>query len=216
MAAPPPERPAAGPRHGTAAPHTQPRAWAPWLDDGQATPLGGLLMLLNALDVLRFPAWLASQPPALAQAFTAALLARIAARLRIGETDPQAPVLALSAGQRRLLALARLRPFVHQWPAGFNSSGLQPALPTVAAALALWQRALGRLLRRHAGLGLALLVVRDAGVSVTPTHIDVVLPLDRADMTVRRAALDRDPGWLPWFGWIVSFHYVGAARAGDV
>ena len=29
-------------------------------------------------------------------------------------------------------------------------------------------------------------------------HLDVVLPMDRIDIDVRRAGLDRNPGWIPW------------------
>jgi hypothetical protein len=39
------------------------------------------------------------------------------------------------------------------------------------------------------------------------------MPLEAADLRLRRAGLDSDPGWVPWFGRIVSFHFV--ARAGS-
>ena len=68
--------------------------------------------------------------------------------------------------------------------------------------------ALVRLLRRHAGVGLVHVVRRAANVAATPTHLDVVLPLAQADVALRRCGLDNDPGWVPWFGWIVGFHYV--------
>ena len=49
---------------------------------------------------------------------------------------------------------------------------------------------------------------------MTPTHVDVVLPLAEADIAVRRVGLDRDPGWVPWLGWIVAFHYVEGTHDG--
>lgn len=40
------------------------------------------------------------------------------------------------------------------------------------------------------------------------THVDLFLPMDRIDLAARRAGLDRDPGWAPDLGRIVSFHFV--------
>jgi len=42
---------------------------------------------------------------------------------------------------------------------------------------------------------------------VTPSHIDLVMKLDRVDLALRRAGLDRDPGWLPAYGRVVCFHF---------
>ena len=42
---------------------------------------------------------------------------------------------------------------------------------------------------------------------VTSSHVDVVIPLDCIDLRVRRAGLDRDPGWLPSHGRVVYFHF---------
>jgi hypothetical protein len=42
---------------------------------------------------------------------------------------------------------------------------------------------------------------------VSASHLDLVLSLAAADLTVRRAGLDRDPGWLPACGRVVSFHF---------
>ena len=70
-----------------------------------------------------------------------------------------------------------------------------------------WLTASRRWLRRHAGIGLADLVRRPAGLAATPTHVDLHFDLAQADLRLRRAGLDLDPGWLPWFGRVVSFHY---------
>jgi hypothetical protein len=42
---------------------------------------------------------------------------------------------------------------------------------------------------------------------LTRTDLDVSLSIDSADIRIRRAGLDLDPGWLPWFGRVVRFHY---------
>jgi len=46
-----------------------------------------------------------------------------------------------------------------------------------------------------------------ARLYVTSSHVDVVIPLQRIDLRVRRAGLDRDPGWLPSYGRVIYFHF---------
>ncbi len=73
-----------------------------------------------------------------------------------------------------------------------------------AAALALGAH---RLCRRLTKLGLRALVRRPARVAVTRTHVDVFMSLANVDTRIRRAALDADPGWVPWLGRAIFFHY---------
>lgn len=54
----------------------------------------------------------------------------------------------------------------------------------------------GRMLLQHPGR-----------VHVTSSHVDVVFPLELVSLPVRLAGLDRDPGWVPSFGRVVSFHF---------
>jgi hypothetical protein len=56
-------------------------------------------------------------------------------------------------------------------------------------------------------MGLSTLVRRHGSISFTRTHIDVTFPVSGVDIRVRRGGLDIDPGWLPWFGRVVLFHY---------
>jgi hypothetical protein len=70
-----------------------------------------------------------------------------------------------------------------------------------------WRTALRRWLRRYAGVGLASLVRRPATVEASATHLDVHFDLEAADVRIRCAGLDLDPGWVPWLGRVVSFHY---------
>jgi hypothetical protein len=46
-----------------------------------------------------------------------------------------------------------------------------------------------------------------ARLYVTSSHVDVVMPLRRIDVNVRRAGLDRDPGWIPALGRVVYFPF---------
>lgn len=82
-----------------------------------------------------------------------------------------------------------------------------PADSIVALATRAWLTACRRWLRRHAGIGIADLVQRPAELAATPTHLDLFFTLAQADLRLRRPGLDLDPGWLPWFGRVVSFHY---------
>ena len=76
-----------------------------------------------------------------------------------------------------------------------------------AAVTAAWLTACRRWLRRRARLGIATAVARPARLSLTPTHADVFFDLNGVSLAVRRAGLDLDPGWVPWFGRVVGFHY---------
>jgi hypothetical protein len=70
-----------------------------------------------------------------------------------------------------------------------------------------WLTACRRWVRRRARMGVANLTLRHARLTVTPTHVDVDFELSDLSLEVRRAGLDLNPGWLPWFGRVVSFHY---------
>lgn len=70
-----------------------------------------------------------------------------------------------------------------------------------------WLAACRRHLRVAIGIGPASLCLRRAQMVITPTHADVWLAFDQLDLRIRRAGLDIDPGWLPWFGRVVRFHY---------
>jgi hypothetical protein len=185
----------------------------PWLAQGDDTAWGGLLMLLNPLAVLHLPTWLDRQAPPVRRHFARALLAHVAQRLRLPAHDPQQPLLALPSEAQQALQQTRCAWDGFGWPQGLDTRGLQPTGDRTAQALACWRRALVRLLRQHADLGLSRVVRRSANIVVTPTHVDVVLPLAQADVALRRCGLDNDPGWVPWFGWIVSFHYIDLPEA---
>lgn len=60
---------------------------------------------------------------------------------------------------------------------------------------------------RYGRLTLRDIIRRPGYVSLSRTDLDVTLPLDGVDIRIRRIGLDLDPGWLPWFGRVVRFHY---------
>jgi hypothetical protein len=114
-----------------------------------------------------------------------------------------------AAGQGATAAvaeLARLR------AAGVSGS-LSPAPPSRRTAgargLTRWRGTVGQfaawLLDSREVRSSAL--SRPGLVSVTRTHVDVILDLEDVDMAARVSGLDRNPGWVPDLGRIVTFHF---------
>ena len=54
---------------------------------------------------------------------------------------------------------------------------------------------------------LAQLLIVPAQLSVTTTHLDIILPLEAISTPIRLAGLDFNPGWLPSWGKVISFHF---------
>ena len=51
------------------------------------------------------------------------------------------------------------------------------------------------------------LIARAGRVTITPVHLDVWFSLASHPIEIRRAGLDRDPGWMPAAGRHVAFHF---------
>jgi len=124
---------------------------------------------------------------------------------------------AVRAGQTlfdpsgRLLLAAWSGPAPRVLKAALDAAKLRDPVsvdPLLDAVLEAWCLGLRRWLRRRAGIGLRDLVCRSGAVAVTPTHLDLWMPLAQVELRIRRQGLDLDPGWLPWVGRIVQFHYV--------
>ncbi len=81
-------------------------------------------------------------------------------------------------------------------------------LSSFQTALRAWLTAVRRWCRRYAQLGLRSLICRSGRVVVTPTHVDVIFDHQQADIRIRKAGLDLNPGWIPWLGRVVQFHYL--------
>lgn len=82
-------------------------------------------------------------------------------------------------------------------------SEVEPPAPTQSSARVL-DAALGRF--GPAALAAAL-TPRPARVTCDASHLHVHLHLADIDLDIRRCGLDIDPGWLPWLGRVVRFHY---------
>jgi hypothetical protein len=46
-----------------------------------------------------------------------------------------------------------------------------------------------------------------ARLRATETHLDLDLATDTVDLALRLSGLDLNPGWVPWLGRVVAFHY---------
>jgi hypothetical protein len=156
----------------------------------QAAPLveevsrgAGVLLAIRALDRLGLGARLARDADAAASGFGRHLLRHIALRSRV---PPDDALLALIAAS-------------------------DPAPD--ADALRAWRVGLDRWLRRRVRLRLADLARRRGWLYLADATLQVRFPLDAADMRLRRLALDVDPGWVPWLGLSVRYHYRDTALA---
>jgi hypothetical protein len=74
--------------------------------------------------------------------------------------------------------------------------------------LRLWGWRVRKWCWRQAKISLRDVVRRPGLVLLTRTDLDISLPLTSVDIRIRRVGLDLDPGWLPWFGRVVRFHYL--------
>ncbi len=64
-----------------------------------------------------------------------------------------------------------------------------------------------RTVRRHLQAPWRHVLMRPAYVIASLTHLDVTLDLDDVRLPERRAGLDISPGWVDWFGRVVTLHF---------
>jgi hypothetical protein len=179
---------------------------------GEPTAAAGLYFLINALERVGIAAAIDACPVLREASFSLHLLKRLAMDARIDEDDPilrclpprDQPLHLEDEGWAEIKSKTECRP-----------RGLTAVAPRDPATLVrLWAVAARRWCWQVARLGLGEIVHRPGRVWLTRTDLDVTLPLDQAEIRIRRAGLDIDPGYISWFGpWglVVRFHY----REGD-
>jgi len=190
-----------------------PPAHAPWQSPGnleaEPTACAGLLFLLPVLARLGLAQWLGETHHD--TAFTQRVLQQALRRLQAPADDPAWALAAVEAGAAaQAIALEAPAPASWSDPLLAGSPALTQALhaaPSADAQATVWLTAARRWLRRAGRIGLASLVLRPGFMGLTPTHADVHFRLHHTDLRVRRLGLDIDPGWLPWYGRVVAFHY---------
>lgn len=82
-------------------------------------------------------------------------------------------------------------------------AGTPPALEPIGR----WVLAAHRYAIAATGLTLRQVIVREALVTLSPTHVDVLFRPADADIRIRGAGLDFDPGWVPWLSRVIAFHF---------
>jgi hypothetical protein len=151
----------------------------PVAEEGVATALGGIWYLINLLLALGLldPEQPKGDPWEMLRALAAGLLS--------GEpADPVWEILdRLGAGN------------------GAGAAVPRPP-PTLVADSQTWLAEAG-----FCGMEVPGLLTQPARLYVTRTHVDLQFRLDQIDVGIRRAGLDRDPGWVAVLGRVVSFHY---------
>lgn len=164
----------------------------------QATSAAGLLFLLRVLESLGLPEWLDGDLAWAGASLPARILGCALRRLRVPEDDP-AWMLADFDPARPLPAIS-----ARQWSSLAEAGASRTPR---CDGETVWLNACRRWLRTRVRIGMADLVCRPGFLALTATHADVWMALERADLRIRRAGLDIDPGWVPWLGRVVHFHY---------
>lgn len=181
--------PAAAPEVGPARPTRHP--WAGVHGLGEPSAFAGLAFLVVLLRLEGIDGWLERYPALLDADWPRRLLRGLADGLGVPLADPLRVALGLEA------------------PAPLTASGATPLeeRAVVASASRHWRRRLRRWCRRPGRPALVVLVRRPGTVVVSRTHLEVWFEPRQAEIRVRRHGLDLDPGWVPWLGRVVTFHY---------
>lgn len=168
---------------------------------GLASANAGLALVVRLMQMLDIHEAL-SQETSLAGCNLQFLLLRaVAHRCCIGADDPIMEILPERLPvETTLLFQPPLR-----WAALFPVVNGTPV--TAERVVGAWLLAMARFLRRYARLSIGALVCRPGQVAVGRTHLDVAFNSRLVDLRIRRAGLDLDPGWVPWLGRVVTFHY---------
>jgi len=144
----------------------------------EVTCRAGLFFLLPVMERTGLPKWLEENRETHGPSFAMQILRHFVRRLKTPASDPVWDLL----------------------------EEIKECAP--ADLIQLWVSRLRSYCRRLARIGLQTVICRAGRISVTPTHLDVQFPASDADIRIRRTGLDIDPGWLPWFGRVVHFHYL--------
>lgn len=177
-----------------------PRPLVPFIQD-ETSAFAGLLFLLPILQRLGLEEALAAQPALIEAGFFAQLLRFIGERVGLPNDDP------LAQAFDGFDPIARW-PDIWEMPAPAQVELASPKpRARLNSPLLAWHTAVRRWSRRHARMGLIALICRPGTVALSRTQLEISFPLVDVDIRLRRLALDVDPGWVPWLGKVVRFHY---------
>ncbi|MEP7306038.1 MAG: hypothetical protein ABJA98_11020 [Acidobacteriota bacterium] len=166
----------------------------------RGTAFAGLYFLLHPLRHLGIAEAIDTHPELAATHFVARVLLRLSIDVALDWDDPILLPIAEELSEERQRAVDPL-----VLPRTF--SRLRHVRPCVQPVERLWAVALRYWCRRFANMSVNEIVRRPGRIHVTPTSIDVTMPMSAVDLRIRRCGLDIDPGYLPWLGRVVHFHY---------
>ena len=174
----------------------QPQAPAQPFGAGMASPAdgllrtgyGGLFYLINVLDHPAIAQLLSTRDAWTALPDGWAWLYRLGGELGFDPADPLGGFLARQMGMEP------------------GDMAALPELPCRRELLGLIRRLYGA-----KGLWTPELLAVPAQLAYTASHLDLYFAMNSVRLPVRLAGLDIDPGWVPWLGRVVSFHYVEGA-----
>jgi hypothetical protein len=174
----------------------------PWAWVGEPTSAAGLFFLLNALERIGAARALDAFEGAVPD-FAARVLRHLAYLAGASGDDPVARWLdsRIDGPPATVVLHCDSRWWPVNLPLSRSTADPQDLVRAWSAGVRRWCRRAGR-------LGIGDVITRGGVFAVNRTNLDVSLPLEEADVRVRRIGLDLDPGWVPWFGWVVHFHYL--------
>jgi hypothetical protein len=168
-----------------------PRPFAALDGHGELSAAAGLAFVVVLLQRMGIELWLARHPALLDVDWPRRLLHGVADGLGVPPRDPL----------RVALGLDTLAPLPNGGAARFEDRAV------LAAVSRHWRRRLERWCRQPGCLPLPQLVRRPGAVLASRTHLDLWFQPRQAEIRVRRHGLDLDPGWVPWLGRVITFHY---------
>jgi hypothetical protein len=167
-------------------------------ETARRTAFAGLYFLLVPLRLLGIVVAYEAHPQLAATHFVERVLLRLARHAGIQSDDP---IL--------LPCLERLVDGPHDDPLVLprNLAFLSRLHTSTDLTERLWAAAVRRWCHQHARMRLAAVASRPGRMYLSPTALDITMPMSAVDLRIRRCGLDLDPGYLPWFGCVVHFHY---------
>ncbi len=147
------------------------------------TQQGGLFYCLNFLNRPECQAIMAEHWRALPDGW--GWLYRLGQTLQLDQDDSVVDFICLQTGFDTRQALEQLAPL--------------PALGELNALAQRWYA--------KTEVWNSELLRMDATIKFSPSHVDIHTAINNVRLPVRLAGLDVNPGWLPWLGKVVSFHY---------
>ncbi len=178
------------------APATSPDAWV----RQTSTSFAGLFFLLHPLRHLGIAKALDENPQLVFTHFVSRLLLRLAAQAGVPHDDPILDRLLDDVAEQD-----RRPPDPFLLPTAL--SHLRRLRPSADLTERVWAVVVRRFCWQGARMTLREIVTRPGRIYATAVDHHITMPMSAVDVRIRRCGFDIDPGYVPWFGRVVHFHY---------